>query len=121
MKTNPVYQMGDQSWSHESTRSEKMLAGVLFLTLVPIIAHFLFSWMGMNPTDDGFFLGMGGAFWTVKFRIGILSPLVRRARGFCGCPSFFWAGITPSGFRVSSYGFNSPALRGFGPWSSIEC
>ncbi len=59
MKTNPVYQMGDQSWSHESTRAEKMLAGVLFLTLVPIIAHFLFSWMGMNPTDDGFFLGMG--------------------------------------------------------------
>jgi hypothetical protein len=24
-----------------------------------MIAHFLFSWMGMNPTDDGFFLGMG--------------------------------------------------------------
>jgi len=35
-----------------------MLAGVLFLTLVPTIVQLLISWMGMTPTDDGFFLGM---------------------------------------------------------------
>jgi len=29
---------------------------VIFLVVVPLIAHFLFSWMGFNPTDDGFTL-----------------------------------------------------------------
>ncbi|MGB2962025.1 MAG: hypothetical protein WBC52_06380, partial [Candidatus Omnitrophota bacterium] len=29
---------------------------ILFLVLVTAIAHFLFSWRGFNPTDDGFIL-----------------------------------------------------------------
>jgi len=36
------------------------MAGValtaVFLVVVPLIVHFLFSWMGFNPTDDGFTL-----------------------------------------------------------------
>jgi len=35
------------------------LATLVFLAFVPAVAHLLFSWMGMNPTDDGFFFGMG--------------------------------------------------------------
>ena len=27
--------------------------GLVFLVMVPTIAHLLFSWMGLNPTDDG--------------------------------------------------------------------
>lgn len=30
------------------------VATALFLLIVPVTAHFLFSWMGMNPSDDGF-------------------------------------------------------------------
>jgi hypothetical protein len=41
------------------TRPEGKWLGLGFLILVPLAAHLLFSWMGMNPTDDGFFLGMG--------------------------------------------------------------
>lgn len=33
-----------------------VLASVAFLVLVPVILHFSFSWMGFNPTDDGFTL-----------------------------------------------------------------
>ena len=58
MTQNLVCQIGDQSPRSESIPARKLMAGVLFLTLVPIIAHSLFSWMGMTPTDDGFFLGM---------------------------------------------------------------
>jgi hypothetical protein len=58
MTSKPISRVEDQSRRHEATHTQEMLAGVLFLILVPIIAHLLFSWMGMNPTDDGFFLGM---------------------------------------------------------------
>jgi len=38
-------------------RSKKELIGVAsFLILVPLTAHFLFSWMGFTPTDEGFTL-----------------------------------------------------------------
>lgn len=33
-----------------------VLAAVGFLLTVPTVAHLLFSWMGFNPTDDGFTL-----------------------------------------------------------------
>lgn len=33
-----------------------LLAAVVFLTLAPLAAHWLFSGMGYNPTDDGFTL-----------------------------------------------------------------
>jgi hypothetical protein len=59
MTMNPVGQAGNQGRRHWPVHTREMLAGVLFLTLVPTIAHLLISWMGMNPTDDGFFLGMG--------------------------------------------------------------
>ena len=32
------------------------LAATLFLICVPLLAHVLFSWIGFNPTDDGFTL-----------------------------------------------------------------
>lgn len=34
----------------------RYIAFILFIVIVPISAHFLFSWMGFNPTDDGFTL-----------------------------------------------------------------
>jgi hypothetical protein len=33
-----------------------MLGGACFLILVPLLSHFLFSWMGFTPTDEGFTL-----------------------------------------------------------------
>jgi hypothetical protein len=33
--------------------------GVLFLVLAPLAAHAVFSWIGFNPTDDGFVLAYG--------------------------------------------------------------
>jgi len=32
------------------------LAAIAFFLIVPLTAHLLFSWMGFNPTDDGFIL-----------------------------------------------------------------
>jgi len=40
--------------THE--RLNDVLAAVLFLVLAPLVAHLLFSWIGFNPTDDGFIL-----------------------------------------------------------------
>lgn len=34
-----------------------LLAAAIFLTAVPAAAHLCYSWMGFNPTDDGFILG----------------------------------------------------------------
>jgi hypothetical protein len=42
----------------QQSRKHYRLATLVFLAFVPAIAHLLFSWMGMNPTDDGFFFGM---------------------------------------------------------------
>lgn len=33
--------------------------GLLFLALAPVVAHAAFSWIGFNPTDDGFVLAYG--------------------------------------------------------------
>ncbi len=33
--------------------------GRVFLAVVPLVAHLLFSWIGFNPTDDGFVLAYG--------------------------------------------------------------
>lgn len=33
--------------------------GLLFLALAPLVAHLAFSWIGFNPTDDGFVLAYG--------------------------------------------------------------
>lgn len=33
--------------------------GLLFLALAPVVAHVVFSWIGFNPTDDGFVLAYG--------------------------------------------------------------
>lgn len=33
--------------------------GPLFLVLAPVVAHAVFSWIGFNPTDDGFVLAYG--------------------------------------------------------------
>jgi len=33
--------------------------GLLFLALAPLVAHAVFSWIGFNPTDDGFVLAYG--------------------------------------------------------------
>lgn len=35
------------------------LDGLLFLALAPVVAHLVFSWIGFNPTDDGFVLAYG--------------------------------------------------------------
>jgi len=37
-------------------RAADWILAVLFLAGVPLIAHGLYSWMGFNPTDDGFTL-----------------------------------------------------------------
>lgn len=58
MTTNLIGQAGDPNWRRSPMQPRTMLAGVLFLILVPTIVHLLISWMGMTPTDDGFFLGM---------------------------------------------------------------
>lgn len=34
----------------------KLLAGAFFVVFVGVLSHFLFSWMGFNPTDEGFTL-----------------------------------------------------------------
>ncbi len=34
----------------------KYLASFVILVVIPLIAHFRYSWMGFNPTDDGFIL-----------------------------------------------------------------
>src|SRR5881392_1943649 len=34
----------------------EVLVGILFLLFVPLLSHWLFSWMGFTPTDDGFTL-----------------------------------------------------------------
>src|SRR5690349_11471336 len=33
--------------------------GLLFLALAPLVTHLAFSWIGFNPTDDGFVLAYG--------------------------------------------------------------
>lgn len=38
------------------THTARLLSSLLFLLLVPSIVHILFSWIGFNPTDDGFIL-----------------------------------------------------------------
>src|ERR671933_1283922 len=35
---------------------QNVLVSVAFLLIVPTLAHLLFSWMGFNPSDDGFTL-----------------------------------------------------------------
>lgn len=40
-------------------QKQLVLATLIFVVFAPLIAHLLFSRNGMNPTDDGFFLGMG--------------------------------------------------------------
>jgi hypothetical protein len=40
---------------HHSRVFEVAIAA-LFLVAVPLVAHLMFSWMGFNPTDDGFTL-----------------------------------------------------------------
>jgi hypothetical protein len=35
-----------------------LIVTLAWLVGVPLIAHFLFSWMGFNPTDDGFILAL---------------------------------------------------------------
>jgi len=35
-----------------------LIVTLAWLIGVPLIAHFLFSWMGFNPTDDGFILAL---------------------------------------------------------------
>ena len=37
-------------------RAANWILAVLFLAGAPLLAHFLYSWMGFNPTDDGFTL-----------------------------------------------------------------
>src|SRR2546425_11880711 len=34
----------------------QLFVALLFLVLVPLCAHFMFSWMGFTPTDEGFTL-----------------------------------------------------------------
>src|SRR3954466_13795690 len=36
--------------------NKEVLVAASFLILVPLIAHFSFSWMGFTPTDEGFTL-----------------------------------------------------------------
>ena len=40
-------------------RAADWLLAILFLAGVPLLAHSLYSWMGFNPTDDGFTLAYG--------------------------------------------------------------
>jgi len=49
----------DPSSMEQQPHKQQRWAALFFLVSVPAIAHLLFSWMGMNPTDDGFFFGMG--------------------------------------------------------------
>jgi len=37
-------------------RVNEVAAWICFLVLIPLAAHFLFSWMGFTPTDEGFTL-----------------------------------------------------------------
>jgi hypothetical protein len=59
MSLGSYWQTGNQDPRQVSAPTETKRTGICFLILVPMMAHLLFSWMGMNPTDDGFFLGMG--------------------------------------------------------------
>jgi hypothetical protein len=59
MSLGSYWQTGNQDPRQASAPTETKRTGICFLILVPMMAHLLFSWMGMNPTDDGFFLGMG--------------------------------------------------------------
>ncbi len=52
----PLSARGGQKINRLLAGSQGPLTGALFLTVVPLTAHLLFSWMGFNPTDDGFFL-----------------------------------------------------------------
>lgn len=36
--------------------NKEALVAISFLVLVPLLSHFLFSWMGFTPTDEGFTL-----------------------------------------------------------------
>src|SRR5438270_12258470 len=36
--------------------ASQLFVALLFLVLVPLCAHFMFSWMGFTPTDEGFTL-----------------------------------------------------------------
>jgi hypothetical protein len=38
------------------SRLKSLLAAFIIIPLLPLIAHFRYSWMGFNPTDDGFIL-----------------------------------------------------------------
>jgi hypothetical protein len=42
-----------------SSRARGWADGLVFLAFVPFVAHRAFSWMGFNPTDDGFVLAYG--------------------------------------------------------------
>src|SRR5919199_912105 len=37
-------------------RASVIVATALVLTAVPVVAHFFYSWIGFNPTDEGFIL-----------------------------------------------------------------
>ena len=41
-----------------ATRRTNIVAGVVFLAVVPLVSHICFSWMGFTPTDEGFTLAL---------------------------------------------------------------
>lgn len=56
-----------------------LITGALFLIVVPTTAHLLFSWMGFNPTDDGFILA--GSRRLLAGQIPYIDFILRRPPG----------------------------------------
>src|SRR2546423_7312479 len=76
---------------------KETLIGVSFLILIPLLAHWLFSWMGFTPTDDGFTLAysrrlLAGQVPDRDFIIirPFLSPLIHVPFVFFGGAYTFW-------------------------------
>ncbi|HBB87659.1 MAG TPA: hypothetical protein DC047_08605 [Blastocatellia bacterium] len=76
---------------------KEILIGVSFLILIPLLAHWLFSWMGFTPTDEGFTLAysrrlLDGQVPHRDFIIirPFLSPLIHVPFVFFGGAYTFW-------------------------------
>ncbi len=53
-----LQQSGPSTSRPVAGRAREWLASALFLVGLSLAAHFAYSWMGFNPTDDGFYLAL---------------------------------------------------------------
>src|SRR5437588_3652836 len=89
--------------------ASQLFVALLFLVLVPLCAHFMFSWMGFTPTDEGFTLAysrriLDGQVPHRDFIIirPFVSPLIHVPFVWLGGASTFWLSRLFVWFQLAS-------------------